>query len=102
VHVLDEPGEEVRSDRVYIIIIVGGVVSLQAVSGIYEQHVVVAVGRADTVNVIVHGEKGLLDIPARVSGIEPGTVYVVRRKDGKRIFTTPQPVSAGKKQQTGG
>ena len=100
-HVLNEPGEEVRGYRVYIIIIVGGVVTLQAVAGVYEQHVVKAIGRADAVNVVVHGEEGLFDIPAGIGRVKPGAVHVVGRKDSEGVLTILQPVSAASEKDEG-
>ena len=97
-HVLQQAGEQVRRYRIDIVEIVGSVVALEAVAGIYQEDISKAVGRADAVNVIVHGKERLALLAIYVGRVEPGAMYVVGGKHREGVVPVLEPVRARKQQ----
>ena len=101
-HVGHQPGEQVRGQGVYVIIVVGGVVSLQAVAGVHQKDILRPVRRAHAVYVVVHGKKGVPGAPSHISGVEPGAVHIVGGQHGKGIVPVPETAAAGGQGSQGG
>ena len=93
-HVFQQAREQVRRERVDIVEVVGGVVPLEAVAGVYQEDIPKAVGRTDTVDVIVHGKERLAHLAVYVGGVEPGAVYVVGREHRKGVIAVFELVRA--------
>ena len=66
-HVSHQPWEKVRGNCVYVIEIIGGIISLKAVSSVYKRHIIKAVHISHAVYVMAHGVKGLLYASAYIS-----------------------------------
>ena len=57
---------------VHVIVIIGGIVSLEAVSGIEQEHVLLAHGLSQTIHVSFHGHKaGPESLALDISPVEP-------------------------------
>ena len=74
---------------VHVIEIVGCVVSLEAVSGIEQEHILLAHGLSQAVHVSLHGHKARPEsLALDISPVEPGSVHISRSDDIE--FTLPR------------
>ena len=81
-HVGCQLDEEVLPFRVHVVVVIGGVVSLQAVAGVQEQDVLRSDGAAQAVHPGTDGHQaGLRGLSFDVRLVEPGSVDVARRDD---------------------
>ena len=77
-HVIHETGEKMDRARVYVVVVVCRIVSLEAVAGIDQQHVFRSVSLPDTVHLGIDSHYGFSDIPVSVGRIEPCSMDIVR------------------------
>ena len=87
--------EKMRRHRVDVIEIIRSVVSLKTVTGIYQKDISETIGRAYTVDVIIHREDGFADFPVHISGIEPGPMHIIGGQDGQGVFAVLETTVAG-------
>jgi hypothetical protein len=95
-HIVQQPGEQMRGQGVYIIIIVGRIVSLQAVSHLDEDYIVFSVGLAHAVHIGIDRKERTPYIVSNVGGVKPGSVDVVGAEHGKGILSVLEAMAAGK------
>ena len=86
-HILQKSWEEVRGNSVYIVEIVGGVVSLEAVSGIDEYYIFSSHTVSEAVDHLTYGHQGLFLVSVRIGGVEPGSVYIVCGEDVESVVS---------------
>ena len=86
-HVGHKPAEEVLGLGVHIVIVIAGVVALQAVAGIYKHHVFRPVGGPDAVYIIIYRHQALPGAFLHISGIEPPAVHIVGGKQMQSVDT---------------
>ena len=99
-HVSREARIEVGFLRIDVVVIVGGVVALEAVSRVDEQDVFSPGGAADAVHVVLDGEKGRARGTRHVVFVEPAAVDVVGREEAQVIG--PVFRAAGAEKERGG
>ena len=98
-HIVKDAREKMGREGVYIVVIVCGVVTLQAVSGINEKDIILAIGLTYTVYVRVDGAKGILDPAAYVGGIKPGAVDVVGGEHREGVVSVLGTTCTGEKRK---
>jgi hypothetical protein len=84
-HVFCHAGIDMRGYGVHIIIVICSIVSLEDVSGIDEDHILLSGCVTDTVDGPFDGIKGLLNVVAHIGRIEEGSMNVIGCEDRKRI-----------------
>ena len=99
VHIVKDARKKMGREGVYIVIIVCGVVTLQAVSGINENDIILAIGLTYAVYVRVDGAKGILDPAAYVGGIKPGSVDVVGGEHREGVVSVLGTTCTGEKRK---
>ena len=98
-HIVHEPYEKMLGQGIDIVVIIGGLVSLKAVTGIDEQHVLRAVRLSHAVHIAVYGKKAG-PCSAGVRGIEPCRVDIVSCKYSE-IMKTVSAAAGGNDQHSG-
>ena len=101
-HVGGKAWIDMRRECVHIVEIVRGVVSLKAVSGVNQKHIVGSIRRTYTVHDSLDCIERLLHSPADVGGIKIGSVHVIGRQKLEHIVSVLESRTASRQQKSGG